>query len=137
TTHENLEIPPRSPTIVGSAVETIVWSSDASSRTSSRAPKIRRTRGAAGALLVAEVTDEMLDRRLTQPPLPPLPSPHATGGEDEHQSRQPEEGVRDRRDRGRMGAAALLPLEELCALAAAGLRRFAAAVDRRRRGGHP
>src|SRR5215212_1919156 len=30
--------PPRSPTIVGSAVETIVWSSDASSITSIRAP---------------------------------------------------------------------------------------------------
>src|SRR5581483_1958456 len=37
-------MPPRSPTIVGSAVETIVWSSDASSSTSSSAPKIRRTR---------------------------------------------------------------------------------------------
>src|SRR4029078_10737492 len=37
-------MPPRSPTIVGSAVETIVWSSDASSRTSRSAPKIRRTR---------------------------------------------------------------------------------------------
>ena len=39
-------MPPRSPTIVGSAVETIVWSSDASSNTSSRAPKISRMRGA-------------------------------------------------------------------------------------------
>src|SRR6266404_2034546 len=36
--------PPRSPTIVGSAVETIVWSSDASSRTSISATKIRRRR---------------------------------------------------------------------------------------------
>ncbi len=39
-------MPPRSPTIVGSAVETIVWSSDASSKTSINARKIRRTRGA-------------------------------------------------------------------------------------------
>ena len=37
-------MPPRSPTIVGSAVATIVWSSDASSSTSMSAPKIRRTR---------------------------------------------------------------------------------------------
>src|SRR5262249_9800889 len=37
-------MPPRSPTMVGSAVDTIVWSSDASSITSSSAPKIRRTR---------------------------------------------------------------------------------------------
>src|SRR5581483_1299332 len=42
-------MPPRSPTIVGSAVETIVWSRDASSRTSSSAPKIRRTRSRCGA----------------------------------------------------------------------------------------
>ena len=47
TTHERCWIPPRSPTIVGSAVETIVWSSDASSRTSISAAKIRRTRGGA------------------------------------------------------------------------------------------
>jgi hypothetical protein len=46
TTHERCSIPPRSPTIVGSAVETIVWSSEASSRTSISAAKIRRTRGA-------------------------------------------------------------------------------------------
>ena len=38
-------MPPRSPTIVGSAVETMVWSSDASSSTSISAPKIRRTAG--------------------------------------------------------------------------------------------
>src|SRR5690348_10483637 len=38
-------MPPRPPTIVGSAVDTIVWSCDASSRTSISAPKIRRTRG--------------------------------------------------------------------------------------------
>ena len=46
TTHDRCEIPPRSPTIVGSAVETIVWSREASSRTSISAPKIRRRRGA-------------------------------------------------------------------------------------------
>ena len=45
TTHERWEIPPRSPTIVGSAVETIVWSSAASSSTSISAAKIARTRG--------------------------------------------------------------------------------------------
>jgi hypothetical protein len=44
TTQESFEMPPRSPTIVGKAVDTIVWSRDASSNTSSRAPKIRRTR---------------------------------------------------------------------------------------------
>src|SRR4051812_29005224 len=37
--------PPRSPTIVGSAVETIVWSSEASSITTSRAPITNPTRG--------------------------------------------------------------------------------------------
>src|SRR4051794_568739 len=37
-------MPPRSPTIVGNAVETIVWSSDASGSTRSSAAKIRRTR---------------------------------------------------------------------------------------------
>src|SRR5579884_2640693 len=42
-------MPPRSPTIVGSAVDTIVWSSDASSSTSRSAPKIRRTRSRCGA----------------------------------------------------------------------------------------
>src|SRR4051812_47029512 len=35
--------PPKSPTIVGSAVATIVWSSAASSITSTRPPKITRT----------------------------------------------------------------------------------------------
>src|SRR5581483_3288430 len=48
TTQETCEVPPRSPTIVGSAVETIVWSSAASSRTSSSAPKITRMRGGWG-----------------------------------------------------------------------------------------
>src|SRR3954469_24275468 len=42
-------MPPRSPTIVGSAVDTIVWSSDASRSVSSSAPKIRRTRWGSGA----------------------------------------------------------------------------------------
>ncbi len=44
TTHESFAIPPRSPAIVGSAVETIVESSDASSITSISAPKIGPTR---------------------------------------------------------------------------------------------
>ena len=50
-------MPPRSPTIVGSAVETIVWSSDASSSTSISATKIRRTRGAwaVGAVTSADI----------------------------------------------------------------------------------
>ena len=59
TTHDRCSIPPRSPTIVGSAVETIVWSSDASSRTSISAAKIRPTRGACwagGFGSVAELT---------------------------------------------------------------------------------
>ncbi len=46
TTQERCSRPPRSPTIVGSAVATIVWSSDASRTTSRSALKIRRTRGA-------------------------------------------------------------------------------------------
>ena len=45
TTQERCWIPPRSPTIVGNAVETIVWSSEASNRTSSSALKITRKRG--------------------------------------------------------------------------------------------
>ena len=52
-------MPPSSPTIVGSAVDTIVWSSEASSITSISAPKIRRTRGAfsaGGAAAVSAVT---------------------------------------------------------------------------------
>ena len=36
-------MPPRSPTIVGSAVDTIVWSSDASSIASSSPEKVTRT----------------------------------------------------------------------------------------------
>src|SRR5207302_1294063 len=44
TTHERCWSPPRSPTIVGSAVDTIVWSSDASRMTSISAPKTTRTR---------------------------------------------------------------------------------------------
>src|SRR3954453_6801626 len=38
--------PPSSPTIVGSAVDTIVWSSDASSITSISAPRTTLSRGA-------------------------------------------------------------------------------------------
>jgi hypothetical protein len=44
TTQASFEIPPRSPTIVGSAVDTIVESSAASSITSISAPKIGPTR---------------------------------------------------------------------------------------------
>jgi hypothetical protein len=44
TTHESWSTPPRSPTIVGSAVETIVWSSEASSIASSRPEKVSSTR---------------------------------------------------------------------------------------------
>jgi hypothetical protein len=48
--------PPRSPTIVGSAVATIVWSSDASSTTRISAPKITRTRcaGSCGGVLTPQ-----------------------------------------------------------------------------------
>jgi len=42
TTHEMCSSPPRSPTMVGSAVETIVWSSEASSITSSSPLTTRR-----------------------------------------------------------------------------------------------
>jgi hypothetical protein len=42
TTHASCSRPPRSPTIVGSAVDTIVWSSDATNSTRNNAPKIRR-----------------------------------------------------------------------------------------------
>ena len=41
TTHESWSRPPRSPTIVGSAVDTIVWSSDASSIASRSPEKVR------------------------------------------------------------------------------------------------
>src|SRR3954471_13588218 len=44
TTHESWSIPPRSPTIVGSAVATIVWSSEASSIASSRPAKVSAVR---------------------------------------------------------------------------------------------
>ena len=46
TTHERWFSPPRSPTIVGSAVATIVWSSAASSITSISPPKTSLTFGA-------------------------------------------------------------------------------------------
>ena len=42
TIHERWVNPPNSPTIVGRAVETMVWSSEASSITSINAPKIVR-----------------------------------------------------------------------------------------------
>ncbi len=65
TTQESFETPPRSPTIVGSAVETIVWSSDASSSTIISAAKISRTFGTAagGALTAASGTVASLTTR--------------------------------------------------------------------------
>jgi hypothetical protein len=45
--------PPRSPAIVGSAVDTIVWSRDAISSTSISAPMTSRSRGAAVAAVCA------------------------------------------------------------------------------------
>src|SRR5471032_3078998 len=45
TTHDRLSSPPSSPTMVGSAVETMVWSSAASSMTSSSAVKSSRIGG--------------------------------------------------------------------------------------------
>src|SRR3546814_15417365 len=45
TIQERCARPPNSPTIVGGAVDTIVWSSDASSITSMSAPKINRMEG--------------------------------------------------------------------------------------------
>jgi hypothetical protein len=44
TTQDRCEAPPRSPTIVGSAVETIVWSSAANSIPISSAPRISQSR---------------------------------------------------------------------------------------------
>ena len=55
TTQERCEMPPRSPTIVGSAVETIVWSSAAKQQHEHRAPEDQRGR-AAGAAGTASVT---------------------------------------------------------------------------------
>src|SRR4051794_17548102 len=58
--------PPRSETIVGSAVETIVWSSEASSITSSRPHMTSRTRGAAevgGDTAAAGIGVNLGDRR--------------------------------------------------------------------------
>src|SRR5471032_448468 len=55
TTHDRLSSPPSSPTIVGSAVETMVWSNAASSMTIINAEKTRRTdcgRGAMSGLAV-------------------------------------------------------------------------------------
>src|SRR2546423_9841502 len=45
-------MPPKSPTIAGSAVATIVWSSAASRRTSMSPPKITRRRGRSGATVL-------------------------------------------------------------------------------------
>ena len=55
TTHEMCSSPPRSPTIVGSAVDTIVWSSDASSITSISALITTPTRGVAGVPAVVSL----------------------------------------------------------------------------------
>src|SRR3954452_20628208 len=62
TTHEMCSRPPRSPTIVGSAVETIVWSSDASSITSIRPLMTTATRGRSAVTRA---------RGLGDPPRPP------------------------------------------------------------------
>ena len=59
-THDRWLRPPRSPTIVGRAVATIVWSSAASSITSIRPPKITRRWGRAtedGAETDADAAD--------------------------------------------------------------------------------
>ncbi len=50
TTHERWFSPPRSPTIVGSAVATIVWSSAARNMPSMSAAKIMRTEAVRGAV---------------------------------------------------------------------------------------
>ena len=55
TTQERCSRPPRSPTIVGSAVDTIVWSSDAMNSTRSSAPKIRRRWRAAVSVMVPPI----------------------------------------------------------------------------------
>src|SRR5687768_10220353 len=57
TTHEMCSSPPSSPTMVGSAVETIVWSSDASSITSIRAPRTRPSRPVRGGAVTAISSD--------------------------------------------------------------------------------
>ena len=49
TTHASREEPPRSPAMVGNAVETIVWSSEATSSTSMSAPKMGPMRGLSGS----------------------------------------------------------------------------------------
>ena len=64
TTHGSCEIPPRLPAIVGSAVDTIVESSDAISITNISAPNTGRTRtcglGAAAATLLTRASAENL-----------------------------------------------------------------------------
>src|SRR5262245_20615467 len=65
TTHDSFSIPPRLPTIVGNAVDTIVESSDAISITSISAAKTGPTRCAAGAderVLATTLIDVMLPR---------------------------------------------------------------------------
>src|SRR3954449_8759119 len=73
TTHERCSRPPRSPTIVGSAVDTIVWSSDASSMTSMSPPMTSRIDGSARfpavALAVVEVTGTAEPYRRCRPGL--------------------------------------------------------------------
>src|SRR3954447_16768750 len=63
TTQERCSRPPRSPTIVGSAVETIVWPSEASSITSISPPITNATRGRGGAAVA-------MTRLLPVPPSP-------------------------------------------------------------------
>src|SRR5258708_22145206 len=55
TTHDRLSSPPSSPTMVGSAVDTMVWSSAPSSMTSSSAVKSRRIGGLSEACAAAAV----------------------------------------------------------------------------------
>src|SRR5262245_164222 len=61
-------MPPSSPTIVGSAVETIVWSSDASRRTSTSAVKISRTR-CAGSVPGTEASSSLIGVSLALSPV--------------------------------------------------------------------
>src|SRR3546814_2752961 len=65
TIHERCARPPNSPTIVGSAVDTIVWSSDASSITSMSAPKINRMEG--GGVASGAARAKLASRMQTTP----------------------------------------------------------------------
>src|SRR3954464_8273679 len=84
TTHERRSMPPSSPTIVGSAVETIVWSSDASSITSIRpltTTRMRR-RSVARAVIAQVLPLLRLACRAVQPALEPRPQRlHVAGGD--------------------------------------------------------